>query len=60
MGRAIVKRRTKDTNDMNELMFYRHLDKFIVQILTMYIVAKTFEIYFLAKISPRLVIIVKL
>ena len=32
-------------------MFYCHLDQFIVKILTMDIVAKTFEIYFLAKIS---------
>ena len=32
-------------------MFYRHLELFIVKILTMHIVAKTFEIYFLAKIS---------
>ena len=29
----------------------RHLDQFIVKILTMHIVAKKFEIYFLAKIS---------
>ena len=32
-------------------MFYRHLYKFIVKkFLTMHIVAKTFEIYFLSKI----------
>ena len=35
-------------------MFYRHLDKFIVKILTMHIVAKTFEIYFLAKITTKI------